>query len=190
MKPTNTENQFYFKGTFESKRKRNTQNYWTLVPLKLQVKPAFEYFLEMPQAVKEGKAGKGPHGISDLRIKERKAEVARDFSGFHDSVVTSTALWPSGFDLKGWKTALSGQSSKLQQVPCDGKTPAVSVSRFFRKLPREFHRPGREFRKIEGCSETATFLLLECHCRDGHNMPCNVAKASHLFAVCSLFIHF
>lgn len=96
------------------------------VPLKLQVKPTFEYFLEIAQEVKEGNAGKGWDGLSDLRIKERKAEEARDFSGFHDSVVTSTALWPSGFDLKGSKAVLSGQSVKLQQVPCDGKTPAVS----------------------------------------------------------------
>lgn len=49
-------------------------------------------------------------------------------------MVTSTALWPSGFDLKGSKAVLSGQSVKLQQVPCDGKTPAVSVGRSLGEL--------------------------------------------------------
>lgn len=137
------------KAHVRKKRKRNTLNYWTLVPLKLQVKPTFEHFLEIPQVVKERKAGKGWGGISDLRIKERKAEVVRDFSGFHDSVVTSTAQWPS----------LSGQSAKLQQGPCDGKTPSVSVGGFFRELPGESHTTGRGSRMTEGCSETGTFLL-------------------------------
>lgn len=45
-------------------------------------------------------------------------------------MVTSTALWPSGCDLKGSKATLLSKSVELQQVPCGGKTPVVSVGRF------------------------------------------------------------
>lgn len=36
-----------------------TENMQLFVPLKLQDKTTFEYFLEIPQAVKQGKARKG-----------------------------------------------------------------------------------------------------------------------------------
>lgn len=52
--------------------------------------------------------------------------MARDFSGFHGSVISSTAPWPSEFDLKGSKAILSSKFIKLQQVPCDGDTCGVS----------------------------------------------------------------
>lgn len=183
-KPTNTENHFYFKGTCESRRRRNTQNYWTLVPLKLQVKPTFEYFLEIPQEVKEGKAGKDWDGISDLRIKQIKAEVARDLCAFHDSVVTSTALWPSGFDLKGSKAVLSGQSAKLRQVPCDGKTPAVSVGRFFRELQGSLTKQGESSERQKDAqkhllSSRKSFVWLKgCYGFQLHLIRCSDAVAT------------
>ena len=91
-------------------------------------------------------------------MKERKAEVAREFSGFQGGVISSAALWPLWFDLKGSKATLSSKSVKLQ-VPCGRKTPVESVGRFSSEQQGVSHRKRREFRRMEAPSETAAFLL-------------------------------
>lgn len=71
---------------------RTTENTQLFVTFKWQIKTTFDYFLEIPQAVKERKARKCWAGTPDLWVKEREAEVTRDFFGFQDSVVNSTTL--------------------------------------------------------------------------------------------------